>query len=175
MIKVFTFSSARVVLLVLLAILCSDIYAQRVLQLTKVSNGKKIILKEGYRVVYILQGNTSRNKGVIDKINESSVTIGGYDFLLSEFKAIGRKRKGSGFWSASSATLGTMFIVGAIQASQAEDPCPDCSDEGSTGEGWTAVEIGIGAALVGLSINTTTRNSPRDVVKKWKLEIIDQP
>lgn len=172
--KVFTSSFVRASLLVLLSILCSDIYAQRVLQLTKVSNGKKIILKEGYRVVYVLEGNTSRNRGVIDKINESSVNIGGYDFLLSEFKAIGRKRKGSGFWSTSSAALGTMFIIGAIQATE-DDPCADCTDAGSTGEGWTAAEIGIGAVLLGLSINTTIRNSPRDVVEKWKLEIIDQP
>ena len=161
------------ILLAAFVIICSTAYSQRALQLTNLSSGKKLFIKEGQRIVYVLKGSTSRSKGILEKVNESSVTIAGYDFKLEELKSIGRKRKGSGFWSTSSAILGVGMIIGSIQSANS-DPCPDCTDAGSSGEGWTAVEIGLGAALIGISINTTVRNSPHDVVEKWKLEIVDQ-
>jgi hypothetical protein len=159
--------------LFVLFVICSGIsQGQKALQLTNVSTDKKLVLKEGHRVVYFLQDNTSRNIGIIEKVNESSVIISGEELRLDEFKSIGRKRKGSGFLATAGYTVGTLMIIGAVQNANS-DPCPSCTNESSSGEGWTFVEIGLGAALFGLGVNTTIRNSPRDVVNKWKLEIVD--
>lgn len=65
------------------------------------------------------------------------------------------------------------LIIGSIQSSNS-DPCPNCIDAGSSGEGWTAVEIGLGVAILAVGLNGAIRNSPRNVVSKWKLEIVNQ-
>jgi hypothetical protein len=155
----------------LVLLICTIGYNQKALQLTNTSSGRKLLLKEGHRVSYVFQGE-SKKVGVIKEITESSVIISGTTYQISDFKSIGRKRKGSGFLSYAFSFLGTGIVIGAIQNAN-YDPCPSCTDAGSSGGEYTVIEVGIGLAVLGLGVNTAIRNSPKDVVTKWKIEIID--
>ena len=148
---------------------------QKDIQLTKVTTGKKQVLEEGYRVQYTLQANPKvHHVGILESVTDSLIIVQGDSIAFDQLKSLGRRRKGSGFWAFMGGFVGTGIIIGSIQSSN-YDPCPSCIDGGSSGEGWTAVEIGLGVAIIGLGINTAVRNSPRDLVSKWKLEIIDSP
>jgi hypothetical protein len=157
-----------------LVVIGNTIYAQKSVQLTNLTSKKKILLKEGNRVSYFLQNSKSGTIGTIDKVEVNLITISGKDVKLDEIKSIGRRRKGSGFLVSLGTFAGVGIIVGSIQSSNS-DPCPDCTDGGSSGEGWVVAEVGIGAALIALSINTAVRNSRKDVVTKWKMEVIETP
>jgi len=148
-------------------------YSQKAIQLSK-SSGKKILLKEGDRISYFLKDTTRSVTGVVEKINQESFSVSGKEIKIENVLAIGRKKKGSAAFATLGTMAGTAIIIGAIQSAN-YDPCPDCIDEGTTGEGWTAVQIGLGAAIIGLSINTAVRNSRKDVTGVWKLEIVDVP
>ena len=157
-----------------LVVIGNTIYAQKSVQLTNLTSKKKILLKEGNRVSYFLQNSKSGTIGTIDKVEVNLITISGKDVKLDEIKSIGRRRKGSGFLVSLGTFAGVGIIVGSIQSSNS-DSCPDCTDGGSSGEGWVVAEVGIGAALIALSINTAVRNSRKDVVTKWKMEVIETP
>lgn len=149
-------------------------FAQKAIQLTKVSTGKKHILLVGHRVEYTLKSKPQVHYiGLIDSVNETSVVIQGTKISYEELKSIGRRRKGSGFFASALGFFGAAAVVSAFK--EPEDPCPSCIDSGSSGEGLTVLGGIAGAGLLGLSINTVARNSPRDLIKKWKLEIINQP
>lgn len=148
---------------------------QKEIQLTKVTTGKMQALKKGYRVEYTLRANPKvHHVGIVESVTDSLIVVQGESIAPDQLKSLGQRRKGSGFWAFMGGFVGTGIIIGSIQSSN-YDPCPSCIDEGSSGEGWTAVEIGLGAAIIGLGISTAVRNSPRDLVSKWKLEIIDSP
>lgn len=155
--------------------LIQSAYSQKVVQLTNNATGKTKIIKQGQRVEYTLKFNPKIHYvGVIESITEEYVTVNGKSFNKDHLNSFGRKRKGSGFLAVTSSVIGAGLIVGAI-ASTGDDPCSGCTDEGSSGEEWVAIEIGMGLAILGLGINTAVRNSPRDLVTKWKFEIIDAP
>jgi len=162
----------------LLVLLCKpSAYSQKAIQLTNQTSGKKLLIKEGQRIQFTLKADTvpsSRHVGVLNSVTESTITVDQQVVSLEQLKSIGRKRKGSGFWSVASTVVGTGLIIGSI-ANSSYDPCPDCEGDDDSNAGMTVVEVGLGAAFIGLGINTIVRNSPRDLVEKWKLEIIDAP
>lgn len=149
----------------------NSVIAQKAVQLTRVSSGKKVVIKEGKRVIYKLKGNSDAYMGNLESVGDSTLLIGGEKVALDQLEYFGKKSKGSAFWGSTLIILGSATIVGSI-ASAGNDPCPDCIDEGSSGEGWTAVEVGIGVGLIGLGANTLAKNSPRDLNEKWKIEIV---
>lgn len=164
---------AKACFAILFILIVQSGYSQKVVRLTKISTGKTQIIKTGQRVEYTLKKNPKPNYvGVVESISEDHLVVNGKSIAKDELKSLGRKRKGSGFWMTSSTILGGMLIVGAISTAS-YDPCPSCIDAGTSGEGWTAVQIGLGATVLGLGINTMVRNSPRDLISKWKLEIVD--
>jgi hypothetical protein len=66
-------------------------------------------------------------------------------------------------------------LIGSVIFADNSDPCPQCTtvsveDEGGTAGNVLAVTGGL--ALIGLSINTAIKNSPRDL-SVWKLEVIE--
>jgi len=150
-------------------------YAQKAVQLTNQTSGAKQLIKEGHRIQFTLKSDMPpypRHVGELNAITDSTITVDEQVVSLTELKTIGRKRKGSGFWSVASTVVGTGLIIGSI-ANSSYDPCPDCEGDDGSNAGMTIVEVGLGAAFIGLGINTIVRNSPRDLAEKWKLEIVD--
>lgn len=149
----------------------TDIVAQQAVQLTRSTDSKKITIKEGQRVIYKLKDETKAHIGILETVSDSSLTIDNQVIELTTFDFFGRRKKGSGFWSFFTMTVGVGMILDVALASN-HDPCPSCIDAGTTGEGWTPVQVGLGLGLIALSANTTIRNSPRDLKKKWSMEIV---
>jgi hypothetical protein len=145
--------------------------SQKTIQLTNLSSGKKIYLNEGKRIQYILKDGTNFI-GVIKEIQPDAITVDEKTIDPTQLKSIGQRKKGSGFLAFAAGFVGTGLIIGAIQSSN-DDPCSSCYDAGSSGEGWVAVEIGLGVGIIALGINGAVRNSPRNVLTKWKLEIVE--
>jgi hypothetical protein len=150
----------------------SNLYSQRQIQLTNLTSEKKLFLKVGDRVQYVLKEGGGAI-GVIKAINDNSIQVEDVVLETESLKSIGRRKKGAGFWAFTSSAVGVGLIIGSIQSANS-DPCPNCIDAGSSGEGWTAVEIGLGVAILAVGLNGAIRNSPRNVVSKWKLEIVNQ-
>lgn len=147
-------------------------FSQKAIELTNVSTGKKKIILSSHRVEFIRKEKpTERLVGRINTISETGFTIGEVTIPFEEVKAIGRRRKGSGFLSFMAGAMGAGFIIGALSN---DDPCPDCIDAGSTGEGYTVLEVGLGLTVLTLGVVNSLNNTALDTEKKWKLAIIDQ-
>ena len=146
-------------------------FSQKAIQLTKVASGKKLVILTGHRVVCSVKSESKAMVGLVDMISENAVTIKGREILYDEIVAIGRRRKGSGFLTYMWGMMGAGMIISSFQG--ADDPCPNCIDEGNFGEGEAILSGITGAGLVALSFNTGVRNSPRELGKKWTLEVID--
>jgi hypothetical protein len=142
--------------------LITDVVAQQAVQITRHTDSKKIIIKEGQRVIYKLKDESRGHKGILETVSDSSLTIDHNVIPLSNFDFFGRKRKGSGFWSFFTMTVGVGMVLDVALASN-HDPCPSCIDAGTSGEGWTPVQVGLGLGLIALSANTTIRYSARDL------------
>jgi len=148
-----------------------SVFSQKALQLTNNQSGKKKYLEAGQRVEYVLNSTGRKHKvGILESVSDSVLSIQGVAIPLHDIKSIGRRRKGSGFWAFTTSFIATGLLIDA--GTPDPDPCPDCEDSGSSGDG-TGIEIGMSLVFIALCINTVDRNSPKDVVKKWMLEVID--
>ena len=174
MIQLFVRKKNSMRLVVVLLICCFPAFSQKAIQLTNITSGKKQIIKEGQRVEFTTKYDHKHYVGILHTVTVSAITIQDKTYPLDDLTSLGRRRKGSGFWAFTSGAVGAGLIIGAI-ANSTYDPCPDCEGDDGSNPGITAAEVGLGLAVLGLGINTVVRNSPRDLVKKWKLEIVDAP
>lgn len=149
-------------------------FSQKAIELTNKQSNKKRIILTNQRVVYFLKEEvTKANVGIITSITNEGFTVGDKSVAFEDLKPIGRRRKGSGFITFMASAIGVSFLVNAIVKD--EDPCPDCIDEGTTGEGYTVVEAGLGVVFVGLAVLNASHNSALKLDTKWNLVVIDQP
>lgn len=148
-------------------------FSQQAIELTKVKTGKKKIILSGHRVEFRLKENPNiRLVGRIKAVSDSGFTIGDKHIPFTELKAIGRRRKGSGFLAFMSGLIGTGVIISAFSN---DDPCPDCIDANTSDEDYTVLEVGIGVTILTLGVINSVNNTSFDIQKKWRLAVIDRP
>jgi hypothetical protein len=148
-------------------------FSQQAIELTNVKTGKKKIIVSGHRVEFRYKEKPNiRLVGRIKAISDSGFTIGEETIPFAEVKAIGRRRKGSGFLAYMSGLMGTGIIISALSN---DDPCPDCIDTNTTDEDYTVLEVGIGVTILTLGVVNSLNNTSFDIEKKWRLAVIDQP
>lgn len=164
----------KIVLILLLAATPFICEAQQI-KLVHAKSGREISLVPGTRVVYVSEASRSAKVGILKEIYQDSITVDDKILYLKDIRKIGRRKKGSGFGSFILAALGGATI-GTVLAPD-PDPCPRCqtvSSPGDDGRIYDVVEVGIGAALIGLAVSIGARNSARDVKSgTWQLEIVD--
>ncbi len=162
------------ILLILVAsfFVSQNLYAQKKIKLTKNNSKKTLILAEGMRVSYSVNGDTHIKKGILKKVDQTSCLVDDKTVAYQDLSRIGRKRAGSGFFQVLCAVVGVSLIKDAL-APAPTPQCNGCQIEESDDSGLIAFELIGGTALVAIAINSGARNSARDVVHKWKLEVID--
>ena len=165
------------IILALFAITVSTatLQAQKKIKLTNNNTGKERFLTEGQRVVYLLQGKTYGEFGILNKVEDSVLTIDNKAIAISQLNGIGRRKKGGALGGAVLLTLGTGMFINAIMPD--EDPCPDCIDAGTENEGLAVVgkvlEITAATGVIYLGAKALDRNSVRDIRNRWTLEVVD--
>lgn len=169
------------ILLIRKAIVCTVLlmgmhyagFSQQAIELTNVKIGKKKIIVSGHRVEFRFKEKPNlRLVGRIKAISDSGFTVGDATILFSELKAIGRRRKGTGFLAYMSGLMGTGIIISAFSN---DDPCPDCIDTSSSDQNYTALEVGFGVTILTLGVINSLNNTSLDIEEKWRLAVIDQP
>ena len=149
--------------------------AQKKIKLTKTSTGKEVVIREGKRVVYFLEGQDKGSTGILNKIEDDSLLIDDKMIRLHDLTAFGKRKKGTGTWTFLMGAFGGACI--GMGLAPASDPCPSCNqvnvDDSSETIERVAV-IGVGAAFVTLAALKATNNSARDLKSdKWIIEVIE--
>lgn len=145
------------------------------IKLSHTKRAKEIVLTKGMRVVYTPKVGVTRT-GKLNEITSTYMVVDDVSIAYEDLKKMGRRKSGSGFGSFVMACLGGGLVGSVIFADNSSDPCPQCQtvyveNEGAgTAGNILAVTGGIG--LMALSINSSIKNSARDLAV-WKLEVID--
>lgn len=151
-------------------------FAQKKIKLTNTKTNKELVLEEGSRVVYTLKNKRGGKIGILNRIQEDSITVGDRTVGLQELSGLGKKKKGSGLGIILMAGFGGSMVGTALAPDP--DPCPKCHNVSTTEtEGAVvgqALFIGGGLALVGLAMRSATKNSAVNLADgRWKLEITE--
>lgn len=148
--------------------------AQKQIKLSSTKSNKVIKLSEGSRVIYTLHTAPKPVVGILNNVQEDSITISNRTIALADLSAIGKRKKGTVVWSTLMAAFGGAMVGSALAPDP--DPCPSCQtviveDKGGT-EGDIILVAG-GFTLIGLAINKAVNNSARNIANgKWTLEVI---
>lgn len=162
-----------------------DVRAQQV-QLTNTKSNRQLKpIIEGMRVKYLLKptgnGDTPVSlTGFLTKISSDELTIDGKTIKIKDLQGFGRKKKGSNFFGWLLTSLGnTIWISTVVSAGQDDTPkCTNCTvyvNEDASSKAGPYIFTGLGLGVAFLGIRTLVRNAERDVVNKWKLEIVENP
>ncbi|MFL5728259.1 MAG: hypothetical protein ACJ75J_02125 [Cytophagaceae bacterium] len=69
---------------------CSQLgFAQKKIELTKISSGKQMVIKEGVRVIYVLKKGRRKRIGTLKAITDTSIQIGKNMISLKNVRSIG--------------------------------------------------------------------------------------
>jgi len=138
--------------------------------LTNIKTQKVLLLEEGMRIAYALHGDLTIKKGIINTIDKTFVVVDNRTLAYEDLSLIGRRRSGSGFFQFFCGFVGGGLIFSSL--SPAPTPqCHGCQVESSVDTGAVVAGVLLGAGMIGVGINSGFRNSPKDVVTKWKLEV----
>jgi hypothetical protein len=150
-----------------------NLCAQKKLKLVNLKTKKEIMITTGTRVGYVLKEYPKLATGILTAIEANAIDIEGKRINLIDLKSIGKKKKGSGFGSFAMAVIAGS-LIGSVLAPDPE-PCSNCIviEENNGGTEGDVILVVAGSALIGLAINSGIKNTPKDVVKTWKLEIVD--
>jgi len=149
-----------------------DLYSQTRIKLTKTKSNKVLILERGMRVAYVIHGAAYSTRGILMEVGKTSFVVDNKKISYSDLSAIGKRRQGSGFVQTLYSFLGAGSIVSGL--SPAPTPqCNGCQNQSSGDGGAAAVGVLLGAGFITLAINTGIKNSLKDVLVKWKLEVIE--
>lgn len=131
-------------------------YAQT-LKLTKIKSGKEVLIKEGSRVGYKTKQDFFLKGGNVHILNDSSIQVNDRAIILKKIKYFGIRKKGSTGLTILTAAL-SGFSLGFTLNSNSS----------------TVRAIGIlrAASFYGVSFYIGEKNKPRNLKKKWKLEVI---
>ncbi len=164
----------RILLLITIVVfaLFQHAEAQKKIKLTNNQTQKVLILEQGMRVAYLLHTSFGARNGVIKTIDKSSVKVDDRSISYQELTAIGRRRRGSGAFQIFCGAIGG----GAIGSSLVPAPTPQCTGcqvQSSNDTGATVAGVLAGVAIIGIGVNSIIRNTPKNVVTNWKLEVIE--
>jgi len=145
------------------------------IKLTNSKNDNQLILEKGTRISYGLKDNHKLFKGELQEITQDSVKVNDEWVAMHNIYSIGKKKKGSGFWTFISAAFGGAMIGTALAPEP--DICPSCTTVIVEDNGGTAGDIIMVAAGVGLgaiAINTAIKNTPKTIAEdQWNLEVVE--
>jgi hypothetical protein len=139
--------------------------SQHVIRLTNNKTGRVLTIEPGQRV-QLYKTNGTQLLGRLESVSSDGFYV--IDPVstfvsLSEVRSIGRHRSGAGILVFAMGFMGTGILIDAAQN----------NDEVTEGKGLAALGTVAGVCILALAINAVIRNSPRDVVRKWKIEIVD--
>lgn len=162
-------------LTLLLSILLMTVIASaQSIKLTNTKSGKSLSLPKGTRVVYTLKGSSTAHVGILTDIKTDQMVVDSTSVSYDDLTRLGRRKKGSAFGIMAMSFIGGSFI-GAVVFPGNDDPCPQCQTVSVEDEGGTAGDIVLvtaGVTLVGLALNSATKNSARKL-GDWKLEVVE--
>ncbi len=145
------------------------------IKLTNSKNGNQLLLEKGTRISYRLTGNYKLHKGELLEITQDSIKVKEEWVAIKNINSIGKKKKGSTFWTFISASFGGAMIGTALAPEP--DICPSCTTVIVEDNGGTAGDIIMVAAGVGLgaiAINTAIKNTPKIIADDlWHLEVVE--
>jgi hypothetical protein len=146
--------------------------AQKRIKLTNVNSKSEFYLAEGRRVVCVLN-NGKAIVGTLSKISDEQIIVENQTINIADLTGIGKKNKGSGLGVFVLGILGGGLIGSSLAPTS--DPCPSCQTVSSSSSGSSGKAFGLiaGFTLAGLSIFKAVRNNPKDVITKWRLEIVN--
>lgn len=147
-------------------------FGQKKVRLSNMRSGNSILLKEGKRVEYILKDKIESTVGILDSVQNDSLIIDGYKFNIQDLEAIGKKKKGTGFWVTTLTIFSAGWIISAITPDP--DPCPNCQNVSDTNAASSVGVFVIGVGFGALAYSIASNNSPKNINNEvWLLEIIN--
>lgn len=134
--------------------------ARKKIKLIKNSGGSEIILEQGARVGYFYNKSYKIQIGILNLISDSSIRVDERTIQLKDIKAIGPKKIGTTAFAGLNVALAG-FITGYFVL-------------GNNNTSANRTIGGIAAAsLIGWNWHINRKNLPKEIPKKWKLEIIE--
>lgn len=153
----------------------AQVTSAQVIKLSHSTSQRSILLKEGIRISYSVKGDKGEKVGQLEKITQQSILIDSTIIALEDIRTIGKREKGARFWAFLGATFGGAMIGTAFAPEP--DPCPNCQvviEENRGGTFGDIILVAGGAALVGYSIHSAIKNSPKDIEHGvWKLTVVE--
>lgn len=173
--KIYTLVSKSFTLAVIICLALVGPSNAQTIKLTNSKNGNELLLEKGTRISYRLTGNYKLYKGDLQEITQDSIKVEDEWVAINNINMIGKKKKGSGFWTFISAAFGGAMIGTALAPEP--DVCPSCTTVIVEDNGGTAGDVIMVAAGVGLgavAINTAVKNSPKTIAEDmWHLEVVE--
>jgi hypothetical protein len=130
------------------------------IKLTNNRTGKVLFLKEGTRIGYVLKKQRLVRAGTIQHITDSSIQVGKTHLAIRDLRLIGRRSFGA---------VGLEFLIAGVSGIVAVfSIAPDNNSSNiRTIGGFCAI------AIFGIALYIGESNSPKDIIKEWKLEIVE--
>lgn len=176
------FSQSTFVFIFMLFFSLHAAHSQNAIQLTNVQSGKKLKpIKTGVRLKYTIappQGQAVvAATGTLTALTPTTLTIGGQTINIQDIQKLGRQKKGSNFFGWALTTFGNITWIGALSSASrgSEVACANChefvEDDGGTEGTVFLTAVGLGATYLG--IRTLIKNSQKDLVSKYKLNVVE--
>jgi hypothetical protein len=146
---------ALLLFIVILTMMSTAAYSQHQLLLIKRNSQRRFVINENDRVVFVLRGNLRGRIGLLNHIDEQALTIDNTTIPISDFSAIGHRRKGQGFFRfVCSFFAGS--LIGAAISNGNDSGIPACNGCQTTTTGTNPVPfyLGVAAVLIVLDVNT---------------------
>jgi len=144
--------------------------AQKKVRLTNKESKQEIFLEEGQRIKYILNDQDGKVVGILKKVDSEQLVVDESTIRIVDIKAIGRKKKGSGAGTGIFAFLGGSVILISLAPGV---NCLTCQTDTNAVNSGKALGTIAGLSLAAIALHIGAKNSPKDVSKKWQLDIVD--
>ncbi|MDX1830525.1 MAG: hypothetical protein R3342_13375 [Lutibacter sp.] len=150
------------ILILALFLFCGSFISlsQNTLKLTNKNNGKEILIKEGTRVGYFINGKSAIRTGDLNTISDSTLKINNDMIPIHNIKAIGLRKKGTAIYSIGLAAVSGCILGYSLGSTELSS-------------GLKAVGLISSASLFTYSIHFGQKNTPKKLKKKWILTIVD--
>lgn len=140
------------------------------IELLKKQSKRKIIMKEGKKVSYVLK-NGERGRGRIASITNETVLVEGQEFAIGEVSIIRRANGGRLVGILFMAVSASFTLVSLMPTGSSN--CLAC-EQGSDDNSTVAIGLGIAVASAGLGFAVLESTFPREIENgKWTAKIIE--
>lgn len=160
----------RIVAILVILFSSFSVFSQSNLAIELSKKQRKIIIKEGKNVSYVLK-NGQRGSGRIKSITNETVLVRGQEFSISDVSII-RKANGGRFVGILFMAVSASFTLVSLMPTDGSE-CLSC-EQGSNNNSKVAVGVGIAVASAGIGFAILESTFPREIESgKWTAKIIE--